>query len=156
MHNLFPKSMRGTNDTQAMLNQLLDCWNLITGQTVRMIPSVERALWDYMQVYKDTAKEDLETTLNYAVYRNKRSECPWQLRFQKFFDGEYAHFESIRAEAEQYEKARAAKRRQAMPTRGEVELSQMRHEPTPESRSEPAKRISTSLLSEAIKAMEKQ
>jgi len=146
---LYPKPMRSTNELQAILNQLLDCWNIIVGQNVRMIPSVERALFEFQKYY---TKADLESTLNYAVYRNKRSDRPWLFRFEKFFDGDYTHFESIRAEAEQHDKARAAKKRQAQHTAGEIALSQMRHEDLPD-KSQPEKRVSLDFVVNALKGV---
>lgn len=134
-----------------MLTQLLDCWNIITNQNVRMIPAVERALWDYQQVYKETAKADLEMTLNFILLRNKRSDKPWHLRFSKFFDGEYEHFESIRAEAEQFSKAQAAKKRQFRPSAGDKALAEMRHEAVPDGPEQPVKRVSLEFISETIR-----
>ena len=102
---------------QLMLSQLLDCWTLITGVPTRMIPSVERALFEFSKHY---TKADLEMTLNYIVRENRRAERPWKLRFEKFFDDEFKHFESLRGEAEQYAKARAAKSRAWKPEPGQA------------------------------------
>lgn len=104
----FPKPMRSTSELQARLNQLLDVWNIITNQNVRLIPSVERALFEFQKLY---TKADLEDTLNFIVYRNRHADRPWHLRFEKFFDSEFVHFESLRAEAETAAKAKAAKGR---------------------------------------------
>lgn len=110
---------------QLILSQLLDCWNIITGQTVRLIPAVERALFEFSRHY---SKADLESTLSYVIHKNRKADKPWHLRFEKFFDSEFSHFESLRAEAEQFEKARAARKRAWQPDAGQSALAEMRHE----------------------------
>lgn len=138
-----------------VLSQLLDCWNVITGQTVRMIPSVERALFEFQKLYN---KADLESTLNFIVYRNRHSDRPWHLRFEKFFDSEFAHFESLRAEAEQYDKAQAARKRAWRPTEGEKTLGAFRKtEPrAPEAPARMAKELILSNLDKLKTDLEKQ
>lgn len=113
----FPKPMRSTSELQAQLNQLLDCWNIICNQNVRMIPAVERSLYEFSKIY---SKSDLEDTLNFIVYRNRHSDRPWHLRFEKFFDSDFVHFESLRAEAETAAKAKAAKGRAFRPDPGKA------------------------------------
>lgn len=110
---------------QLVISQLLDCWNLITGQSVRMIPAVERALFEFQKLY---SKADLESTLNFIVHQNRKSDKPWHLRFGKFFDSDFTHFESLRAEAEQHDKAQAARKRAFKPSAGESALAEMRRE----------------------------
>lgn len=140
---------------QLVISQLLDCWNLICGQAVRMIPAVERSLFEFSRHY---SKADLESTLNYVVYRNRKADKPWHLRFEKFFDSDFSHFESLRAEAEQHDKAKAARKRAWQPSAGESALAEMRREvPTPPERGPVVARdVLIKNLSELKDKLEKQ
>lgn len=135
------------NQIQPTLQHLLDVWNLICGQSVRMTPAVERSLYEFSKIY---SKADLEDTLNFIVYRNRHNDRPWHLRFEKFFDSEFLHFESLRAEGETAAKAKAAKKRAWVASDGEKTLGEFRcTEPVPPAT--PAKRLSTDFVIEALK-----
>lgn len=141
--------------TLPLIRQLLDCWNIITGQTIRMIPSVERALYEFSKPY---SKDDLEMTLNYMVFKNRKSECPWSLRFEKLFDGEFVHFESLRAEAEQHQRVKAARARAWKATPADKALEDFRRTETqpPETPARMSKELLASELTKLGQQIGKQ
>lgn len=129
------------------IRQLLDCWNTVTGQSTRMVPAVERALFEFSRFY---TLADLQLTLTYIMQQNKKSTSPWSLAFSKFFDDEFRHFESIRSQAEQHQRAMEAKKRAWKPSAGEIARAEMIHtEPQPPET--PAKHVDSLPLIQALK-----
>lgn len=136
-----------TNLRLHALRQLLNCWNSITGQTTRMVPSVERSLYEFQKFY---TMGDLELTLGYVVHKNKKSTSPWSLTFEKFFDDEFKHFESIRSQAEQHKREITARKRQWQAGPADKTLAEFRRtEPKPPEQS--ARHVDSLPLIQALK-----
>ena len=135
-------------DPETPLRSLHEHFEKLTGRRY----CYEQWRHDWYEYSKYYTADDLSMVLAFADRINKTREKRYQIvtSLRKII-GDLRTFDDLKAEAELAEKAKAAKKRQFVPSAGQIALSEMRREDLPQPPDEPAKRVSLDFVADSLR-----